>query len=227
MLLEDVLAQLEEFMPGWASPSTGRIPSERELALRLRVGRPELRKALSVLEQQGRIVRHVGKGTYLRRSDEITNPEVAEKIARKTSPPAAMEARFAVEPQLARLAAQNSTPEHIAELSRLCQAMKNTPSWNEYAELDWRFHNLIAEATGNILLIEIQRLLNKVRLDVVWSYLDTPPPGPRSDYHSFAEHEEIVAAITARNGTAAEDAMRRHVDGTRQRLLTTVQGSRA
>jgi DNA-binding FadR family transcriptional regulator len=216
-----VLEKLEEYIPLWSQPSTGRLPPERELANRLGVGRKEVRKALSVLEDQGRIVRHVGRGTFLaERPDNLL--EAAEKAALRTSPRAAMEARLAIEPQLARLAAQNATAEQILELQDLCGAMKDAGGWDGYAELDWRFHNLIAEATGNNLLIEIQALLNTVRRRVVWVYLDTPAPGPRPDYHSFAEHEAIAAAIAARNGEAAAAAMRRHVDATRQRLLDSI-----
>lgn len=218
MLYEDVLNRLEEGIALWASPSTGRLPSERELASRLGVGRPELRKALGVIEEQGRIVRHVGKGTYLRPQAE-TPHEIAERTALKTSPRAAMEARLAIEPQLAKLAAQNATAEQIMELGNLCVRMKAAASWEDYAELDWRFHNLLAEATGNILLIETQRLLNLVRRRVVWSHLETPPPRPSPEYHSFEEHEAIVRAIGERNGDAAAAAMQVHIEGTRQRLL--------
>ena len=226
MLQNTVLAKLEECIPLWSQPSTGRLPSEREIASRLGVGRQELRKALGVLEDQGRIVRYVGRGTFLAPSPEGAQ-ELADKAALRTSPRAAMEARLVIEPQLARLAAQNATPEQILEFGRLCEAMKAAETWDGYAELDWRFHNLIAEATGNNLLIEIQSLLNLVRRRVVWGYLETPPPGPPRDYHSFAEHEAIVAAIAARSGEAAAAAMRRHVDGTRQRLLDSMFGNAA
>jgi DNA-binding FadR family transcriptional regulator len=219
MLHEDVLSRLEESIRLWASPNTGRLPSERDLAARLGVGRPELRKALGVLEDQGRIVRYVGKGTYLS-PDARTSDEIADRTALRTSPRAAMEARLLLEPQLARLAAQNATAEQILEFGQLCEGMRAAESWDAYAELDWRFHNLIAEATSNVLLIEIQRLMNLVRRRVVWGDLETPAPKPLADYHSFAEHQAIVEAIKTRNGDAAAKAMRQHVDATRQRLLS-------
>jgi DNA-binding FadR family transcriptional regulator len=213
-----LLALLEECVARDASPRTGRLPSERSLAQSLGVGRAELRKALGVLEGQGRIQRHVGRGTFLTGMRETAH-EIADRVSLKTSPAAAMEARLLVEPGLVSLAAEKATPEQIIELRRLCAEMRAVDSWDAYAELDWRFHNMIATATGNILLAEIQQLLNRVRRNVVWSDLDTPPPRPRPDYHSFAEHEAIVAAIAGRDPRSAAAAMRAHLEATRDRLL--------
>src|SRR4051794_7583561 len=43
----------------------GRVPPERVLASELGVGRRSLRRALDVLEQEGRISRQQGRGTFL------------------------------------------------------------------------------------------------------------------------------------------------------------------
>ncbi|MBT5294680.1 MAG: GntR family transcriptional regulator, partial [Octadecabacter sp.] len=56
-----------EIVRHWLTQSnqkTGsRLPPERILADTLSLSRPELRKALAVLENEGRINRHVGRGT--------------------------------------------------------------------------------------------------------------------------------------------------------------------
>ena len=215
---ETLLAEIEASIGTLASPKSGRLPSERILSQRLGVSRPHLRKVLGVMEEQGRIQRHVGRGTFLVSLPE-TPREVVDRTALKTSPRAAMEARQAIEPKLAWLAAQNATLEQTRELQRLCAAMEAAKSWDEYAELDWRFHNVIAQATANVLLIEIQQLLNSVRRRVVWDDLDTSSARPPPAYHSFAEHKAVVAAIAAHNPAAAMAAMQSHLEGTQQRLL--------
>jgi DNA-binding FadR family transcriptional regulator len=215
-------AQLISTVRHWLSAvhlsEDARLPPERELAKKFRVSRAELRKALAVLEAEGQIQRHVGRGTFVVHPPADSKPN-GQDIAARTSPLAAMQARRVVEPELARLAALNATSAQFLEMRKLCSEMRRTPTWEEYAELDWRFHNLIAEATGNILLVEIQRLLNGVRRFVVWGNLVKRAAGPPSDYHSFGEHEEILDAIQTRDSERAMRAMLSHLGGTEAQLF--------
>ncbi|WP_332767758.1 FadR/GntR family transcriptional regulator [Phenylobacterium sp.] len=194
-----------------------RLPAERELAARFCVSRAELRKALAVLEKEGQIRRHVGRGTFIV-PDAAQTSVGSEDIAARTSPLMAMQARRIIEPELCRLAALNATSAQVGEMRSLCAEMRKAPSWEAYAELDWRFHNVIAEATGNVLLAEIQALLNGVRRYVVWGTLVKRPVGPADDYHSFREHEAIVDAIAARDGAQAMRAMADHLGGTQAHM---------
>jgi DNA-binding GntR family transcriptional regulator len=75
---------------------------------------------------------------------------------------------------------------------------------SENDDLDWKFHDVLAEATGNVLLVEIQRIVNRARRAVVWGHLEKRPVGPEADYHSIAEHDAIIDAIAkeAREGAA-------------------------
>src|SRR5688572_2452703 len=82
----------------------GRVPPERQLAAALDVSRAELRKALAALEAEGQVWRHVGKGTFLGERPRTAMDQIAW-LARLTNPVEVMGARFAVEPELARLAA--------------------------------------------------------------------------------------------------------------------------
>lgn len=215
---EQLLARLDECIAAAVASASGRLPPERELATRLRVSRAELRYALGQLEADGVLIRQVGRGTFVANRSESVS-DVASRLTLKTSPPAAMQARLLIEPELASLAATNATPDQIRSLRRLCKEMRNCRGWEEYAELDWRLHNLIGEATGNVLLAEMQQILNQVRRSVVWGDLETPPPGPDGSYHSFDEHEAVVAAIEARDPVAAAAEMRGHLDTTRRLLL--------
>lgn len=203
--------------------TNGKLPPERDLAAQFCVSRAEVRKALSVLEGEGQISRHVGRGTFLSRNPP--EPKLGDDdIAARTSPIAAMQARFIIEPELAGLAALSASPAQIAGLQELCQKMRQAVTWEEYAELDWEFHNMIAEATGNVLLVEFQRLLNGVRRYVLWGNLLKEEEGPKDDYHSFEEHERIVDAIFTRNPKAAGLAMRNHLGKTRSQMIDPSYG---
>ena len=216
---QTTLGAIRTWLGGAVIPLGGRLPPERELADRFGVNRGVVRKALAVLEAEGYIQRHVGRGTFLTGGPALAADETHQRpdiaaIAERTSPPEAMQARLILEPELARLAALNATSAQIAALRQLSGRIRTVHSWSGYEALDWRFHDLIAEAGGNRLLVEMQRLLNGVRRAVVWGHLERRPVGPPPDYHSFAEHDAIVEAIASRDRRGAAEAMRRHLDST-------------
>ena len=96
----------------------------------------------------------------------------------------------------------------------LAQSMRAAPSWARYEKLDSAFHDLIAQASGNGLLYEVHKIINGVRLVVVWRRLDTSQVAPPPDYHSFDEHDEIAAALERRDSAAAHRAMHAHLNAT-------------
>src|SRR5258708_28443287 len=95
-----------------------RLPPERELAKKFRVSRAELRKVLAVLEAEGQIQRHVGKGTFVVNPPSDSGPN-GEDFSQRTTPLAPVHARRVVEPELARLAALNATSAQFIEMRKL------------------------------------------------------------------------------------------------------------
>jgi DNA-binding FadR family transcriptional regulator len=200
-----------------AGPGT-RLPPERKLADELGLSRAEIRKLLARLEDEGRLSREVGRGTFVRSPfpDATTDRGTLEK---STSPREAMEARSVIEPELASLAAINATHQQIEAMRTLAKQMRNSKTWNIYEQLDGRLHLLIAEAAGNKLLVAVHDIVNEVRRAVVWKWLDTRPVGPPSDYSSFDEHDAIIDAIEKSDRAGAMEAMRRHLRTTQSRIF--------
>ncbi|MBY0380376.1 MAG: FCD domain-containing protein [Xanthobacteraceae bacterium] len=200
-----------------AGPGT-RLPPERKLADELGLSRAEIRKLLARLEDEGRLSREVGRGTFVKPA----YPETATDrgtLEKSTSPREAMEARLVIEPELASLAAINATHKQIEAMRALAKQMRNAKTWKAYEQLDVRLHLLIAEAAGNTLLVAVHEIVNEVRRAVVWKWLDTRPIGPAPDYSSFGEHDKIIDAIEKRDRTDALEAMRRHLRTTQSRLF--------
>lgn len=211
----NLLGALRDWLLRHASGS--RLPPERLLAETFEVSRPALRKALAVLEVEGRILRQVGRGTFVTTPPDTPYAGLSALIAR-TGPHDAMTARLTLEPELTKLAALHASPSQISQLQRLTHAIRGVTSWDEYEALDHDLHDLIAESAGNVLLHELHKILNAVRQVVVWRQLSSGVAGPLPDYHSFDEHDAIVAAIAARDRAAAGAAMRAHLTAT----LTTM-----
>lgn len=216
---DTVLTRLRNWISGSGLSRGDRMPPERTLCETLGVSRAELRKALLVLETEGILDRNVGRGTFLAKAPRTTRggDRIDRSIAtlsESTGPVEAMNARLAFEPQLCQLAALHATPKQLRDLRRMAQAMREATNWSNYEQLDSDFHEAIAAASGNGLLQSLHRILNGVRLAVVWRRLNTSDRGPHPNYHSFDEHDAILAALESRDPTAAGEAMRAHLEST-------------
>ena len=212
------LVQLRAYLARTELPADCRLPPERTLSQAFGVSRAELRKALSVLEAEGQLWRHVGKGTFLGSRPLDTLADVAA-ITRRTNPAEVMKTRLLLEPEVARLAALNATPEQIAEMRVCLKKSREAGSWRQYEGWDNRLHRVIAEATQNNLLLALLDTLNAVRRAVAWGRLRANPVKPDVDHHSFAEHEGIVEAIADRDMARAATGMRRHLESVERNLL--------
>lgn len=213
-----VAQQLGQLIDGLTG---SRLPPERVLAAQFGVSRAEIRKCLAALATEGRLVRHVGRGTFLRDAAAAPIADI-RSLARDTSPRDAMQARLLLEPELASVAAVHATPKQIDTMHVLTGQMRAAPTWAAYESADGQLHQLIAACSGNKLLTVVHSIIDEVRRAVVWSWLDSRPTGPPADYSSFAEHDAIVAAIERRDRAGAAAAMRQHLRTTQARLIGTI-----
>jgi DNA-binding FadR family transcriptional regulator len=215
---EGALVQLRAFLAQQSFAVDSRLPPERELSERLGVTRAALRKALARLEAEGQIWRHVGKGTFVGTRPIDTLADIAA-ITHSTNPAEVMQARLALEPEVARLAALNATAGQIAEMRTCLQKSRAAETWRQYESWDNRLHRVVAAATQNSLLLAMLDTLSAVRRAVTWGRLRADRVKPAANHHSFAEHEELVAAIADRDMDRARTAMRRHLESVERNLL--------
>src|SRR5262249_43171662 len=92
------------------------LPAERELARRLDVSRPTLREALTALELAGVVESRQGRGTTI----VATSSHVA-MWGVNVLPDQVFAARLAIEPELARLAAENRKRQELTQLKARLQ----------------------------------------------------------------------------------------------------------
>jgi len=84
---------------------------------------------------------------------------------------------------------------------------------------DGAFHRAIAEAAGNSLLFMFFDVMNRIRQDPTWRRLREQARSKPGQRNYVNQHSRIVAAIAARDGGAAEQAMREHLETVRASLL--------
>lgn len=212
------LVQLQAYLAQMDLTGETRMPAERELCETLGVSRGDLRKALAVLEKDGRIWRHVGKGTFIG-SGPIEETIGISEIAGRTNPADVMRTRLILEPEIAREAALHATLDDIAAMRQSLIQTREAETWRQYENFDNLLHRQIAQASANKVLLGLFDVLNAVRRTVVWGRLRSDGARPPPDHHSFADHELIVQAIAERDLAGAAGAMRAHLQQVGRRLI--------
>ena len=212
------LVQLQAYLAQHDLPPDSRLPAERELCEVLGVSRGDLRKALALLEKEGKIWRRVGKGTFIGSGPLEETVAIAE-ISGRTNPADLMRSRLIVEPEIAREAALHATQDDILAMRRSLVQTRAAATWRQYENLDNLLHRQIAQASRNTVLLGLFDVLNAIRRAVVWGRLRVEPARPPADHHSFAEHDRIVDAIGNRDLGGAAAAMRSHLQSVERRLI--------
>ncbi|EIC85891.1 GntR family transcriptional regulator [Serratia sp. M24T3] len=188
------------------------LPPERDLVLRFGVGRREIRRALDVLAEEGRIWRKQGKGTFIG-PKAPAQPLSLQTLPRQSNLLEVMEARLQIEPGLAKYAALRATPEQVQLMWRLLDRMTTLAADDaDQIELwDSAFHRAIADAAGNRLLLGLFDAVDAIRRDPSWQAVrDKARNQERLDIYDH-HHRRIVEHIAARQPLEAARMMREHL----------------
>lgn len=193
-----------------------RLPTERELASKYQASRAVVRRALEALEHDGRIIRHVGRGTFVSKRGFARNDklEVAALSAQghDVSPADLAVARSFVEPGIAEYAAIRAT---VADLEKIKECLLNSEAAEDSAGFDFwdcEMHTAIAKAAHNSFVMVIMDAINEVRRSSEWAKVSVLTASEsRRRIHS-RDHRKIVEALCSRDAAAARDAMQRHLD---------------
>ena len=202
----ELQSALEEFIFSAKAKPGDRLPSERNLATLFSVSRQTLREVLRSMEGQGLIKVQPGRGSFIQDQSK-TGPFRVVNAARQglVTPADLIEARLVIECATAGLAAIRRTDEDIEVLRELCDNhMQPTTDANESVLADVKFHERIAEASQNpVLLILFSSIKNLVFGTITRSLTD----------HTISNlglplHLKVVEAIEARDSEAAQNYMR-------------------
>src|SRR4029079_18054892 len=85
-----VVSDLARRIDSGVWPDGFQLPPERTLALEYGLARNTVRRALQALEEDGRLVRHVGRGTFVRAERQANGTAILSRM-REASPADIME----------------------------------------------------------------------------------------------------------------------------------------
>lgn len=206
-LYEQLAQRLIDYVEVTGLAVGDRLPSERDLAQALQVSRASVRQATVALEVRGTLeVRH-GDGIFLR-SLPRDSGHLTELMMRRHRLPAIIEAREALETQLAALAAARRTERDIAAMDGALASMAADIEAGGLGEQgDKLFHESVTAAARSPLLADFMRVLAAAISETRHSSLGEPGRPQRS----LNAHRRIADAIRRGDVAAARQAMRRHL----------------
>ena len=199
-----------------------KLPPEQVLAEKFGTSRPSVREALSALEILGITESRGGKGNFIKNNFNFPSYEQKlRELEEEESPFELLEARKAVETEIAELAAKKATPEDIDAISESLNEMKGAVSnIPRMMELDGEFHLNIARAAHNNLLFSMMTYLSNLLKEELWVNMKEKNwklPGYPQKY--LKEHTEIFNAIKSKDSNNARKQVYHHLAGVEKDLL--------
>lgn len=210
----EVASQLEsEVLSGGLEPGA-KLPSERELALRMGVSRPLVREALRSLVERGLVEISPGRGTFVTASTSASaaRPLGSHYLRQNITPNHLIEVRTIIEPAAARLAAERATDAEIAALGHAVEQVGAVESVLDRARWDITLHALVARMSHNpVIETTFESIATLVFELMLRSHSD-----PKVIAASAPFHQAVYEAIRDRDPERAYEAMRAHHESGQQ-----------
>lgn len=186
----------EEILNGELKP--GDLLTEEALSAQLGISRTPIRAALQLLTAM-RLTECDARGRIVVSS--VIDSEVRDVDL----------VRLRIEPLSAQLAAERGlTDAQIDELRGYCRMQERAAEEQDittFFDYGYRFHNRLAEFTGNHFLAE---MIGRASMTAVRYLMNSEDPAAFID-RSGEEHEQILRIVIARDAAGAAAAMERHI----------------
>lgn len=220
--LSDAIAeQIEVLISARGLKAGDRLPAERQLALELKVSRSSLREAIQQLASKGRLTSRTGGGNYVQEPPRgWSQNALVDPLSRLfASDPAyrfdVLEIRHALEGAAAYHATLRATDEDKARISDCFEtliSLQGSEDSMALAKADAAFHLSIADASHNLVLIEVMKGLFDLLKANISQNLEKLYVIPKVTEPLSSQHRELRDAILAGDGERARRAAHVHID---------------
>ena len=213
------IAKLKQLIEEGGLEEGARLPSERELAKQLAVGRPTIREAIRALGMLEILESRRGAGTYVKSLARIRSdwPNELSQPGPNFSMLELLELRRMIEPRAAALAAIRGSEAQLREIERERVLLESgSGDWPFVVEHNYSFHSAIIRAAGNSIVSGVFR--NLAPLMFKSGEITTAANLDLSRMH--ADHATIAEAIVQGEAERAEKAMLEHLQHVGLDLIT-------
>lgn len=210
--VDKIIGQLKQLITSGQLQPGDRLPAERILAEKFGVGRSYVREAILKLEFYGLLRTNPQSGTYVAGlSIKVLDNIITDIIKfNKEDFNALLEARYYLELDAVKLAAERRTAQDLVNLKEALIDYENKTNNNQDAiEEDMLFHIAIARASKNSV---IESMILILIPDLIKSIVENKICGDNRGKLAIAEHRNILMAIENQDIDAAENAVAAHLD---------------
>lgn len=206
---EAIVEQVEDALARGTLQPGSRLPSERDLMTQFAVSRSTVREALRVLESSGLIRSRPGDphGAEVLPFSAGTLRKSVLRLARveELSLGELVQFRMILEGSANLLAARLCTTAQVtameAALERMHASIGNGHA--AFSEADVAFHEIVAQASGNMLIQVCGEVVRDVVLRLIESKLNKAPDRAELMHQSLRHHTEVFEAVRRGDGARA------------------------
>jgi GntR family transcriptional regulator, transcriptional repressor for pyruvate dehydrogenase complex len=207
-LVREVVDRIRTQILGREFEPDGVLPPEGRLGETLGVSRTVVREAMRILGAQGLVEVSQGKRPRIRPADPRTVVETFGTYLQRGDHSLLdlIEVRLPLETEMVALAARRATPAQLAVMEQSIEDMAAAKSLQRRVEADARFHDLLAESTGNplfsLLLTTVSEAMRRSRRETI---------GRTGADRALQGHRAILAAVRKGDADGARKAMCEHL----------------
>ncbi|MDR6554247.1 FadR/GntR family transcriptional regulator [Paenibacillus qinlingensis] len=221
-LVDDVVTQLQKKISDGELKIGDKIPTEPELMEQFGVGRSTIREAVRVLVHAGLLEKKQGFGTFLTGHSDAAMQEPLVNRLRRAEILEVYEVRKMLELEISRLAAERRDETDLEQMREaLHQRLKALESANmdAYLTADLAFHQAIAVASKNSIVVDLYRSFSAVLLEALTNLVKDEQV--HDHHHLF--HVNLYQAILDQDVAAAENWTLQNLEGTVQQVRKFLQ----
>ena len=186
-----------------------KLPSEKDLCTMFNVSRVPVREALCALELNGLVDSMQGAGYYVKEATPID-----AELMHEVEPQEIIRARMILEPDIARLAAEQINGMQRAELRDIIERFKKEAEMDVYTTtVDKEFHLFLARTSGNTLYLMMMEMIFKTMEQRMWELILSRTIATKK-YREQNNQEHLYIAQAVLDGRA-DDAyvfMKNHME---------------
>lgn len=206
---KEIIATLARFIASGRFPPNTNLPRENDLCAEFGVSRTVIREALKVLESKGLVRGRPRVGTVVRDKEDwnLLDPDIIEWMGSdfldESLLKSVLEARRAIEPAAAELAATRASAQEIADLDHAWQRMAAAEDYTTFTEADVVFHTVLLKASHNRVFAQLYGLIHAALHRALGASARAV-----ADYKdAIVAHHSLVEALRLRDTNGARKAV--------------------